>query len=170
MAQVCGGTAFDLTFSRKHEVAQKLLSRAADIWAASGREALAPDSVIAVMLRIFLSEWSEVGEILGELHQEGRSLEKWLSIVGSPEQEAGRSGVAPDFISQALSLLLAEISYAADRWSIGNPEEPPTAQALNAIEHILFTYKLTNRPASPKLPTTIRDELQPVPQGGGREC
>ena len=50
MAQVCGGTTFDLAFKRKHETAQDILSRAADFWAARGREALDPDSVIAVSL------------------------------------------------------------------------------------------------------------------------
>lgn len=153
MAQVCGGTSFDLAFRRKHEAAQRMLSRAADIWAAKGREALDSDAVIAVILRIYLSEWSEYGEQVGELRQETRSLEAWLSIVGTAKQEAdGLARVAPSIISDALSLLLGEISCAADQWSIGNPEQPPTAQALNAIEHILFEHKLTHRPASPKLP------------------
>src|ERR1043165_4997421 len=75
MAQVCGGTTFDLAFSRKHEAAQKMLSCAADVWATSGREALNSDSVIAVMLRIFLSEWSEYGVYPGELRREARSLQ-----------------------------------------------------------------------------------------------
>lgn len=158
MAQVCGGTTFDLAFSRKHEAAQKMLSCAADVWATSGREALNPDSVIAVMLRIFLSEWSEYGVYPGELRREARSLQDWLSVAGTAQQEAEAvCKMAPNIISDALSLLLGEISYAADQWSIGNPEQPSTAQALNAIEHILFTHKLTHRPASPKLPTTVRN-------------
>jgi hypothetical protein len=157
MAQVCGGTTFDLAFRRKHDTAQKMLSRAADIWAANGRKALCADSVIAVMLRIFLSKWSEWGVYPSELRQEARTFENWLSIVDTAQQEAhGLSKVAPSIISDALLLLLAEISCAADQWSLGNPEQPSTAEALNAIEHILFSHKLTHRPASPKLPITVR--------------
>jgi hypothetical protein len=161
MAQHTGGTAFDLAFNRKHEAALKILSRAADIWASSGREVLKPDSVVAVMLRIFLSEWSEYGVYVGELEREARTLENWVSIVGTAQQEAdGLSKVSPNIISDALSLLLTEISDAADQWSIGNPEQPSTAQALNTIEHILFAHKFTTRPANPKLPTTVRNEQQ----------
>jgi len=154
MAQVCGGTSFDFVALRKHEAAQNFLSRAADIWAASGREALSLDSVIAVILRIFLSEWSEYGG----LRQEARTLEQWLPLVGTAREEADAlvSPVAPGKVDDVLAQLLVEISFAADLWSLGNPEQPPTAHSLNAVEHILFTHKLTSRPASPKLPTTVR--------------
>lgn len=158
MAQVCGGTTFDLVFSRKHEAAQKVLSRAADLWSTGGREKLSSDSVAAVMLRIFLSPWSEYGANPGELRREARGLESGLSLVGTAQEEASRfSKTQPSTISDAIPELLAEISSAADQWSIGNPEQPSTAQALNAIEHLLFSHKLTHRPASPKLPTTVRN-------------
>ena len=154
MAQVCGGTTFDFVARRKHEAAQNVLSRAADTWAASGREALSVDSVMAVILRIFLSSWSEYGG----LREEARTLEQWLPLVGTAQEEADAlvSSVGPaKKVADVVSLLLAEISFAADQWSIGNPEQPSTAHALNAIVHILFTHKLVHRPANPKLPTTV---------------
>jgi hypothetical protein len=154
MAQVCGGTTFDFVARRKHEAAQKVLSRAADIWAANEREALSVDSVIAIILRIFLSRWSEYGG----LRQEGRTLEQWLALVSTAQKEADTlvSSVAPaKNVADVLSLLSAEISFAAEQWSLGNPEQPPTAHALNAVEHILFKHKLVHRPPSPKLPTTV---------------
>jgi hypothetical protein len=153
MAQVTGGTRFDFVARRKHDAARKVLSRAADIWAARGREALSIDSAIAVILRIVLSQWSE----FGGLRQEVRTLENWLSLVGTARQEADTLAptVAPTTVTDVLSLLSTEISFAADQWSLGNPEQPPTAHALNAVEHILFTHKLIPRPASPKLPTTV---------------
>jgi hypothetical protein len=153
MAQCTGGTIFDLAAGYKHDAARNVLSRAADLWAARGREALSVDSLIAVILRIFLSEWSQYGG----LREEGRTLEQWLPLVGTAQQEteARVPPVATANVADVLSLLLAEISFAADQWSLGNPEQPPTAQALNAVEHILFTHKLTHRPASSKLPTTV---------------
>jgi hypothetical protein len=154
MAQVCGGTTFDFVARRKHEAAQKVLSRAADIWAASGREALSVDSVIAVILRICLARGSEYGG----LREEGRTLEQWLPLVGTAQKEADPlvSSVTPTKnVADVLSRLSAEISFAADQWSLGNPEEPHTAHALNAVEYILFTHKLVHRPPSPKLPTTV---------------
>jgi hypothetical protein len=155
MAQCTGGTIFDLAASNKHNAARNVLSRAADTWATSGRKALSLDSVIAVILRIFLSEWSQ----FGEMREEARTLEQWLPLVGTAQQEADAivPPVAPATVANVLYLLLAEISFAADQWSLGNPEQPPTAHALNAVEHILFTHKLTHRPPSPKLPATVCD-------------
>ena len=134
--------------------AQHVLERAADIWAAHGREALNVDSVIAVVLHIFLSRWSK----FGHSREEGRTLEQWLPLVGKAQEEAEAlvSPMTPaKHVADVLSQLLAEISFAADQWSLGNPEQPPSAHALNVITHILFTHKFTNRPANPKLPKTI---------------
>lgn len=154
MAQVCGGTSFDLEYSHKHEAVQHVLARAADTWAARGREALNVDSVIAVVLHIFLSRWSE----FGHSREEGLTLEQWLPLVGTAQEEAEAlvSPMTPaKQVAEVLSPLLSEISFAADQWSLGNPEQPPSAHALNVIRHILFTHKFTKRPASAKLPKTI---------------
>ena len=154
MAQVCGGTTFDFVASRKHDAAQRVLSRAADIWAKGGRDALRLDAVVAVLLHIFLSRWSEYDGV----SQEARTLEMWLPLVASAQQEADglMTQLAPASVAGVLSVVFAELSFASDQWSLGDPEQPPTAQALNTVEHILFTHRLTTRPASPKLPTSVR--------------
>lgn len=153
MAQVCGGTTFDYVAQRKHDAAQRVLSRAADIWA--NQSALDLDSLIAVLLHIFLSRWSEYGNI----RQETLTLEQWLPRVARAHEEvhALLPSATPALIADVMSLLQAEVSSAAQQWALGDPEQPPTAQALNTVEHILFLHKLITRPPSPKLPITVRD-------------
>lgn len=63
MAQVTGGSSFDYVAERKHQVAKKVLSRAADIWAIGGLDVVSLDSVIAVLLHIFLAKWSQDGQL-----------------------------------------------------------------------------------------------------------
>ncbi len=157
MAQCTGGTSFDLAFERKHDVVLRLLTRAADLWATQGREALPPDSLVAVMLRIFLSEWSGYGGRRGEMEQEMRTLDAWIALVGTPSEEADPLTAPPsEQISSAISQLVIQVSSGADQWSMGNPEQPPTPHVLNAVEHILFSHKLTHPPPNPKLPCSVR--------------
>lgn len=153
MAQVCGGTTFDFIARRKHDAAQRILSRAADLWATHGRDALSLDGLIAVLLRIFLLRWSEYRDTPDET----RALEAWLAVVRASTQEA--ESFIPDHptISDALPLIRAELSFAAEQWLLGDPEQPPTAHALNAIEQVLFTHRLSHRPPAAGLPTTLSD-------------
>jgi hypothetical protein len=153
MAQVCGGTSFDFVALRKHDAAQRILSRAADAWATHGRNTLSIDSVVAILLRIFLSRRSEYGGIRWET----RSLESWLPFVGTAQREAESliSAVAKPKVAEVLTLLNAELSCAVDQWLIGDPEQPPTEHVLNAIVHVLFIHKLILRPPSPKFPTSV---------------
>ena len=151
MAQVCGGTTFDFIARRKHDAAQRILSRAADLWATHGREALDLDALIAVLLRIFLSRWSEYRD----LPDETRSLEAWLPLVSTPAHEVESFVSQQPTITDALPLIRAELSFAAEQWLLGDPEQPPTTHALNAIEHVLFTHRISHRPPAPRLPTTF---------------
>lgn len=151
MAQVCGGTTFDFIARRKHDAARRILSRAADLWATHGREALCLDALIAVLLRIFLSRWSEYRD----LPDETRPLEAWLPLVRVAAQEAESFAVEQPTVIDALPLIDAELSVAAEQWLLGDPEQPPTAHALNVVEHVLFLHRLTHRPAVPRLPTTL---------------
>lgn len=168
MAQVTGTSTFDVVARHKRESAQRVLARAADLWAGHGRDSLSVDSVVAVMLRIYLSLWHQHGN----LHEKSHSLETWLPLVGSPEQEANsliftvvnksylqnppaKPAADAQTICQVLDLLRGELAAAAEQWLRGYPEQPPTAHAINVVEHILFTHKLSRRPADPKLPTTL---------------
>jgi len=147
MAQVCGGTTFDIEAQHKHELALKILSRAADVWA-TGLNSLSTDSIIAVLLRIYSSKCN--------LRTEIRSFDSWLSLVATIERELEFFSLANSVnVAEILTTLRAEISEAEKQWKLGNPEQPPTAHVLNAVEHILFVHKLITRPASPKFPKTI---------------
>jgi len=151
MAQVCGGTTFDFIAQRKHDAAHRVLVRAADLWATRRCDALSVDGLAAVLLRIFLSRWSQYGG----LRDETRPLDAWLAIVGTAAQEAASFSSEHPSVSGALPLIHAELSFAADQWLLGDPEQPPTSHALNVIEHLLFTHRLSLRPPAPRLPTTL---------------
>ena len=151
MAQVCGGTTFDFIARRKHDAALRMIARAADLWSAQGAGAVSVDSLTAVLLRIFLARWS----VYGGVSDETRALEAWLVVVGTAEQEAESFSAAHPRILEVVPLLRAELSSAADQWVLGDPEQPPTAHALNAIESILFSHRLSPRPPAPQLPTTL---------------
>lgn len=151
MAQVCGGTTFDIVARRKHDAALRVLSRAADLWATHGRESLTVDALIAVLIRIYLRRWSENGG----LRVEARPLDSWLPLVGTASQEVASFASTQPAVVDALPLIHTELSFAAEQWLLGDPEQPPTAHALNAIEHVLFTHRLSHRPPAPKLPITL---------------
>jgi hypothetical protein len=146
MAQVCGGTSFDFEASRKHDAAQKVLSRAADLWATHGREALSLDALIAVLLRIFLCRG---------FMSEARPLEAWLPLVGTALHEAESFIFDHPAAICVLPLIHKDLSVAIEQCLLGDPEQPPTAHVLNAIEYVLFTHRLSHRPAAPKLPITL---------------
>jgi hypothetical protein len=151
MAQVCGGTTFDFVAERKHETALKALSRAADLWATCGRDSLSVDSLIAVLLSVF---FTRLGSSVSE---ETRDLDSWLSLVTSAKVLAEKSfpTIDPATIAKILAELETEIGNAVEQWSLGNPEQPPTAHVLNSVEHILFVHKLRHRPPNPKMPNTL---------------
>ena len=151
MAQVVGGTTFDFMAWHKHAAAQRILSRAADLWVAGGREALNLDSLIAVLLRIFLSRG------LG-MRMEGRTLEAWLNRVKTAENEANSllSSTNPATVAEVLALLRADLSFASEQWMLGDPEQPPDRGRLELRGAHSVHPQISRRPASPKLPTMVR--------------
>ena len=149
MAQVCGDSAFDYLWDRQHDVALGMLRKAADLWTSGRVDAVSSDALLAVLLRIYLSTWPEFGGII----RETRDLESWLQLVTTARQEM--LNLRPNADVSVLRRLDAELSFAAKQWALGDPESPPTAHALNAIEHVLFSSKLTRRPPSPKMPTSL---------------
>lgn len=150
MAQVCGGTSFDYQWERVHEVALGVLKKAADSWASDGTDAVSVDAVIAVLLRVYLSEWP----MYGGIRREARDLQSWLDLVGTANEEIVNLGkkASSEIRARVLRVLAVVLSSAVRQWSLGNPESPSTARALNVIEHVLFTHKLTRRPPRSKLP------------------
>ena len=149
MAQVCGDSSYDYLWDRQHDVALRVLRRAADWWTSGDADTVSPDSIVAALLRIYLSEWPE----FGGLAPETRSLESWLQLVTTARQEL--LSLRPNTDLAVLSHIDAELSCATRQWALGDSESPQTAHVINAIEHILFSSKLTRRPASPKMPTSL---------------
>lgn len=149
MAQVCGDSSFDYAWDRQHEVALGVLRKAADLWASNGVDAVSADALMAVLLRIYLSPWSQFGDNT----RERRDLDTWLQSVTSARDELAT--LHPGADPSVLSRLDAELSFAIKQWVLGDPELPPTAHTINVVEHALFSSKLTRRPASPKLPTSL---------------
>lgn len=151
MAQVCGDSSFDYLWDRQHDVALGLVRKAADLWS-RGSDAVTSDALISVLLRIYLSTWPEFGGII----RETRDLESWLRLVTSARQEL--ITLRPGADASVLRELDAELSFAVKQWALGDPESPPTAHAVNAVEHVLFSSRLTRRPAIPRMPTSLLHE------------
>jgi len=150
-------------WDRQHNVALGVLRKAADAWATHGLNALSSDAIIAVLLRIYLSEWPEFGGIRSET----RDLESWLQLVATASDEV--RSLRPNANREAATKLLCaiedEFSDAISQWALGNPESPATTHALNVIEHILFIHKLTSRPGSSKMPTSLIEHEPPGSSG-----
>ena len=158
MAQVCGDSSYDYFWDRQHDLALKLLCKAADLWASGGADRLSSDSLIAVLLNVYLFEPPEIGLRIWER----RDLASWREFVTTARQEL--SNLRPNSDASVLDRLDAELSFAITQWMLGDPESPPAMHATNAIEHILFLSKLTRRPPNPKMPTSLF--LQESPSSG----
>jgi hypothetical protein len=153
MAQVCGDSSFDYLWDRMHNVALGLTRKVADSWASVAPNSPTVDAMIAVLYRVYLSEWSEYSGIRWET----RDLEAWLNSVNSSRNEIIilRSNTNPEILSDVQISIEKELCEARTKWALGDPESPPTVIVINAIEHILFTHRLTRRPCDPKLPNTV---------------
>lgn len=141
MAQVCGGSSFDFEAERRHQAAERILSQAADRWSSHGTTALSLDSVIAVLMCIYLSP------NFSGLKSETRTLEQWLARDYAQEEEVlWVSQISVATRTEIQRQLKTELSFAVDQWSLGNPEQPPVHHALCAVERILFSKRLIHRP------------------------
>lgn len=153
MAQVCGGSSYDYDWDRVHETALRTVRRAADIWAADGSTALAIDSLVAILLQIYLSEPSASRNLAFET----RGFDAWMESVKTPSDEILdlRPNISAEIHRRAVSSLKSELSFAVEQWQMGNPELPTSAEALNVLEFVLFANRLTHRPQHFKSPTTF---------------
>jgi hypothetical protein len=159
MAQVCGGTSFDIVGERRHEAALKAINGAADLWAARGIDTLSVELVLAVVLRIYLVPWSDTDGAwrINRIFRESRRLEDWMRGVKAPEEEIlqGDLKVTAEQAQPALDRLRTELRFAAEQWSLGDPEKPPAREVVNVIEYILWQRRIRVQPPTAKHPDTL---------------
>jgi len=101
--------------------------------------------------------------LLTRCFRETRDLDSWLQLVTTARQEL--SSLRPGADASVLNRLEAELAFAVRQWSLGDPESPPTAHAINTIEHILFSSTLTRRPPSAKMPRSLLHHESPSSVG-----
>jgi len=54
--------------------------------------------------------------------------------------------------------LQAEVISAAEMWTLGDPEKPPTVDLLNVLENILFNHRIIRNPPKNATPISLRPQ------------
>ncbi|MDG3007417.1 hypothetical protein [Paludisphaera mucosa] len=147
----------DRVWDVKFRIALGIVRSAADSWSVRAADAQDVDSTLAVLFRIFSSPW-RVSPVPRQLKAEVRVLADWRALVSTANSEARRLNpqVPAEVVERLVDDLAVGLRSFANEWSKGDPENPPTTHALNAIVHALFEGKLVRRPANPRLPTSLR--------------
>lgn len=154
MAQVCGGTTYDIVWGYKLASALRVVRSAADLWSARGADAMRAEELLAVLFRIFSDNW------LGGIECEARGLAGWRPLVSSTLAEGRKlNPKAPvEAVERAIEGVADELRFAVGRWAEGDPERPATEHVLNVVVNVLFKGGLVLRPANPRLPLTLDRE------------
>jgi len=129
----------------KRERGLLCVREAADSWARLGRASLKDEVFVAVFIRLLLapetyrtlrvSQGSTGGGAVPDLPI--RPLEEWLSVVGTPVDECRRREIEGPRAIEIAGELCRRVSVAADQWSLGNPEIPPTDGVFKELARIL---------------------------------
>ena len=161
MAQVCGGTNFDIVAERRHEAATKAFTGATGLCAKLGIASASIDSIRAVTLRIYLTPWNswDGDSGINRTFRESRHLEDWMTFVKTPEEEMlnRKLEVNAEQAQTALDHLRMELRIATGQWALGDPEKPAVRDVVNAIEHILWQSRIRVQPPTAKHPQTLQD-------------
>jgi len=149
MAQVVGGSMYDFEWDRKHDAALLVLSREADQCVGAGLDAHRSDRAVAATLRIFGDRFLN--------RNYSRSPEEWCRVVEDVPAELLRLKPQLDLgeITEITQQLRSETAVAADKWALGDPENPPTADVLNVLEHVLFRHRVIKNPPKYRTPTSL---------------
>jgi hypothetical protein len=149
MAQVVGGTTYDFEWDRTHDAALEFLARTADRCAGVGTAKVAIDQVVAIILHIFGERYLNYT----------RSPQYWARVAQDLPEELCRlkPELKPSEVEDVARQLQAEAKSAAEGWALGDPENPPTSDLLNVLEHILFHHRITRNPPKHPTPTSLRE-------------
>lgn len=150
MAQVVGGSDFDFDWDVKTNRCLILFREAADLWASNGRNALAPEKVLAAFLYVLSqparpSRWP------------ARFFTDTTLEFAAPQQSCQScKKLAPkrsmDDIATSNELLNRSLGEAADLWALGDPENPATKQVLDSMLKLMWQRHLARRPPSRAYP------------------
>jgi hypothetical protein len=157
MAQVTGGTDFDVPWNAKLRVCLRMLQEVSNE-AANGRLAIPVTVIVAMLLRVLAcpvpeGEWWTWKEPRWPLRfiPEWAEVTKEASLYVERLKAARPSAVQTDEVS---SRLVAHLQGAIQEWAVGHPETPPTRDVLHGVVAVLWAAHLVHRPPSPSYPRT----------------
>jgi len=155
MAQVTGGSHFDEVWEEWSNVSLTLIREAADRFAHSGENALAPEVVATAFLSVLATprpanfRWSRPKwppRFFDGAYQPPLAVESFEKLAPS-QQQGNWVNVVAD---------IAEvISVAAREWALGNPEQPNSREILNELLGLLWSRRLIPRPPAKSFPRGI---------------
>ena len=151
MAQVTGGPNFDIAWEEWSNAALRLVREAADVYAKSGANALAPATVSAAFLSVvarrlptnpfFVPKWPvrwfDGGNAIPPAAESFKKLMTSGSVVQSEQIAANLEEV---------------IQRASTSWVDGDPESPATREVHRELLAILWAHRLVPRPPTNAYP------------------
>lgn len=151
MAQVVGGSDFDVAWDDKTNRCLLLLREAADLWATQGRNAVASERVISAFLQVLAKRVKWHGSWPGRFFTDSsvEFADPRLSCLACREQSPIKSSAD---VTKSIELLIHALNEAADLWALGNPEDPPTKRVLDAMLRVMWNGYLAPRPPSRAYP------------------
>ena len=155
MAQVTGGSDFDGVWEEWSNASLTLVREAADRFAKSGQEALAPGEVVAMLLSV-LARPRPANFYRGRPSWPTRFFdgmtrpplfEESLEKLAPPQQRAN--------FAEVVTELEKIVSKAAKEWALGNPEEPSSREVLRELFALLWSRHLIPRPPAKAYPRGV---------------
>jgi hypothetical protein len=155
MAQVTGGSDFDGVWEEWSNTSLRLLREAADTFAKSGEDAIAPDAVVATLLSV-LAMPRPANLYWGRPTWPLRFFE---STVRPPRVQESFEKLAPPqqrgHCAEVVTELTGIISSAAKEWALGNPEQPDAREVLRELFGLLWSRRLIPRPPTKAYPRGV---------------
>jgi hypothetical protein len=126
--------------------ALRILRAASDAWARGGKASVPIDRVVAVIVHVLCNRYRREELPL--------SLSPCFEMVGSTTElftVYSTSMRRSLFKAEALVEITQLLTIAADDWSNGDPESPPTAVVIHELATVLFKHGMIKRPPPPHI-------------------
>lgn len=155
MAQVTGGSDFDEAWEEWSNASLALLREAADTFAKSGVNALAPGTVVATLLAL-LAKRRPANFYWGRPQWPARFFD---GTAQPPSSEESFAALAPPQqhgnCAEIVAALTSVISSASKGWALRNPEEPNAREVLREVFGLLWSQRLIPRPPTKAYPRGV---------------